>query len=282
MTVVEHRFDWYQATVHAPPEAVLRALEAQIPHQMHRAARKGQNSFQHRTDLHDDDGEVFASVQHGGVNPHPNVKSTGEHAPALAAVLRHQFPSHRVSRLDVACDYRGEDAFEDSVRLMGAVGRTHKLKGEKIIPDDLDDGSTYYLGSRKSAVRLRCYEKGKELFKRTGDPAWRELFDWTRMELQVRPAKDFKATAARMVPEAFWGCAQWTRDIAIGVLDMSPKAVTVKPTRIADHDRAWRHCMMQYGPTFLEHVRRLGSWEEMMYDMQRCLGVDPGRGKGRE
>lgn len=274
MSVVPTTFDWYQATVFAAPEAILRTLEGEIPVPLKRSEGKGQNSFKSCVSLLSEDGEVYASVSHGGVNPHPNVKSTGDHAPALAAVLRSIYPRHRVSRLDIKNDYRGETAFDDTVRLMGIGGRRFRLKGEKIIPDDLDDGSTYYLGSPKSALRLRCYEKGKQLFKFTGDPLWRELFDWTRLELQVRPQKDFKLTAARMAPEEFWGCAPWTRSIAAGVLDMNPEQVTMKPTRVADHERAMRFLTAQYGATLIRQADKLGSWDAVIDDLKARLGLD--------
>lgn len=270
---LEHQFDWYQATVQASPEALIAELVANLPEGIKRSSGKGFNSFKVRNDLHDDDGELFATVMHGGVNPHPNVKSTSDHAPALAGVLRNRWPEHRVSRLDVAVDGRGEGLFEECVRLMSAVGRSHRMKGEKIIPDDLDDGSTYYLGARTSPLRVRCYEKGKQLFKETGDPVWRHFFDWTRIELQVRPEKAFKSTAAKLEPAEFWGCAQWTRDLATGVLDLKPEAVTMKPTRIADHERAMRALTAQYGPTILRQVEKLGSWEAFTIDLQRRLGA---------
>lgn len=269
-----HQFDWYQATPPASQQAVIDALLANLPEGIKRTEGKGFNSFKARADFHDDDGEVFATVMYGGVNPHPNVKATGDHAPALAGVLRHHFPEHRVSRLDVAVDAMGEGLFDDVVRLMSATGREHRLKGEKIIPDDLDEGSTYYLGARESALRVRCYEKGKQLFKLTGDPVWRQFFDWTRIELQVRPEKDFKRTAATMQPAEFWGCSRWTRDLAAGVLAMSPEAVSMKPTRIADHERAMRALVQQYGATILRQVAKLGSWDGFTADLQKRLAVD--------
>lgn len=270
---LSHRFDWYQATVQASQPALLAALLADLPEGVTQALGKGFNSFSHRVDLADD-GEILATVMHGGVNPNPNVKSTGDAAPALADFLRRQFPGHRVSRLDVCIDMRGDSLFEDVVRLMSQTGRAYRLKGEKIIPDDLDDGSTYYLGSRASPLRVRCYEKGKQLYKLTGDPVWRMFFDWVRLELQVRPEKAFKVTASEMEPEAFWGCAAWTRDLAYGALAMNPDPVAMKPTRIADHERAMRALTAQYGATIRRQVMKLGSWEAFTDDLQQRLGLD--------
>lgn len=270
---LSHRFDWYQATVPATQPALLAALLADLPPGIVQEIGKGFNSYAQRVDL-SDDGEVLATVMHGGVNPLPNVKSSGDSAPALADFLRRQFPDHRVSRLDVCLDMRGDGLFDDIVRVMSHVGREFRLKGEKIIPDDLDDGSTYYLGSRASPLRVRCYEKGKQLYKLTGDPVWRMFFDWVRLELQVRPEKAFKVTAATMEPDAFWGCAAWTREIAQGALSMNPGPVTMKPTRIADHERAMRALTAQYGATIRRQVMKLGSWEAFMADLQRRLGLD--------
>ena len=274
MTAIEHQFDWYQASVPVHHQAIIGELLAQLPEGTKQATGNGFNSYKQRVDLHTDEGEVLATVMFGGVNPHPNVKASGDSAAYVAGVLRRVFPDHRVSRLDVAIDMRGDGLFDEVVRLMSGTGRDHRLKGEKIIPDDLDDGSTYYLGSRASPLRVRCYEKGKQLFKFTGDPVWRLFFDWTRLELQVRPEKSFKGAAATMEPEAFWGCAAWTRDLAAGALAMNPEPVTMKPTRIADHERAMRALTAQYGATILRQVSKLGSWEAFAEDLQRRLGLD--------
>lgn len=268
-----HQFDWYQASVPVQPELLGRLLLEHMPEGTGVYPGRGMNSFKSRNDYATPDGEIIATMMFGGVNPHPNVKSSGDHAPALAGVLRHICADHRVSRLDVAIDMRGEGLFDELVRVMGQTARRHRVKGEKILPDDLDDGATYYLGSRTSPLRVRCYEKGKQLHKLTGDPVWRQLFDWTRLELQVRPEKAFKSAAAKMPPEAFWGCSAWTRDLAAGAVALEPEPVTMKPTRIADHERAMRALVSQYGQTILRHVSKLGTWEEFTADLQRRLGV---------
>ena len=271
MSELLHKFDWYQATVPAMPEAMVKMLRDNLPEGHVRTDGKGSNSFKHLAMLHHPEGEMYCTVQHGGVNPHPNVTATGDHAPALATLLRDLVPDHRISRLDVAVDFRGDTAFDDSIRLLGRVSRKYRVKGFKLLAEDPDDGSTYYLGAKKSDIRLRCYEKGKELFAKTGDPVWRNLFDWVRMELQVRPKKDFKSRSATMEPEAFWGCSPWTRAIASGVFDMSPEPVSIKPTRIADHERAMRFLVAQYGPTIRRQVEKVGGWDAFTEDLKARL-----------
>ena len=54
---------------------------------------------------------------------------------------------------------------------------------------------------------------------------------------------------------------------------MNPEPVTMKPTRIADHERAMRALTAQYGATILRQVAKLGGWEAFNEDLQRRLGV---------
>lgn len=270
---ISHEFDWYQATVPVHHELLCAQLLAAMGEKAQRVPGKGMWSYKHSSALTLED-EVAARVLHGGVNPHPNVVATGDHGPALASVLRTVFPDHRVSRCDVCIDMQGDGLFDDVVSVMGKCGRKYRLKGERILPDDLDDGSTYYLGARTSPLRVRCYEKGKQLFKLTGDPVWKEFFGWTRLELQVRPEKDFKSTASRLSPQDFWGCAEWTRALAAGALDLNPEPVAMKPTRISDQERAMRALSQQYGATILRQIRKLGTPEAFMEDLLRRIGFE--------
>lgn len=262
------QFDWYQATVPVQPDHLLAELAHGQPDNVVRQDGRGLNAFKYRADFTcKDTGEVFATVLHGGHNPHPNVKATGSHSGTLANWLRDRFPVHRVSRLDVALDYRGDDAFSDTVRVMGELGRKHRLKGNKILPDDPDDGSTYYLGAPSSPLRVRCYEKAKQLYKESGDTVWRNVWDWTRLELQVRPQKTFKETAATLAPDQFWGCSTWTKALVDSVAGLNVEKVDMKPTRIHDHERAMRFLVKQYGATMERQIAKLGSPEAFLADL---------------
>lgn len=272
MTDLTHRFDWYQATIPSSVSMLRKALLRSMPEGVLQVPGKGFNSFSDRLEFNHE-GELLATLMYGGVNPHPNVKSSGEPAHTLACLLRRSFPDHRVSRLDVCIDMKGDGLYQDITSLMSKTGSNYRLKGEKIVPDDPADGATYYLGSRTSPLRVRCYEKGKQLYKLTGDGGFKLLFDWVRLELQVRPEKNFKSQAASMEPEEFWGCSAWTRDLAEGALAMNPTPITMKPPRMTDHERAMRAMITQYGPTIRRQVERLGSWEAFCADLQLRLGL---------
>lgn len=274
MAEISHVFDWYQATVPAHQELLCRELLSAM-HGMgvSRQDGRGMSGYTNSVCLVSGD-DTPARILHGGPNPHPNVLSTGGHAPSLATLLRTVFPTHKVSRCDVAIDMRGDGLFGEISDRMRACGRRHHLKGSRMIPDDPNDGATYYLGSPKSPLRVRLYEKGKQLFKETGDTAYEELFDWTRLELQVRPQKDFKSKAAVMEPDAFWGCSKWTRELSAEALGLSPDAVTMKPTRLTDQERAMRALAQQYGPTIRRQIEQLGSAEAFLGDLLVRLGLD--------
>lgn len=276
--------DWYQATVPAHHELVIRRLLAHLPEGVRRLTCNGVNNYKLGEALLSDQDECLATVYHGGFNPHPNVKASGgdcgrHHGHELARMLKLEFPDHRVTRLDVALDGRGDGLYERAASAMHSVWVDQRAKGRRIKDDRRggsapEDGRTYYLGSPASPLRARLYEKGKERLAVTGDPYWLDYLDVVRLELQVRPVKAAgKSAAAFMDIAAFWGGAEWTRQVAQGVLAMSAEPIQLKAPRLTDHERAMRHVISQYGPTFLRHIDLMGSPEAFCDDLLRRLGV---------
>jgi DNA relaxase NicK len=117
------------------------------------------------------------------------------------------------------------------------------------------------VGSPKSVAMVRLYEKGKQ-------PEYRHLErpNWTRLEVQVRPAKDAKASYAELSPSDVWGATAWTRALAGQVLqehiDPHPAGTMY---RQSDSDRKTEWLCKQYGPHLLDLLAELGSWE--------CVGL---------
>jgi hypothetical protein len=254
-----------------------------LPEGVKRCSGPGFNNYKLCDHLFASDDECLASVYHGGHNPHPNVKASGgdadrRHGDVLAGILRHEFPDHKVSRLDPAFDVRGDGLFDridalatDVWREQRALGR--RFKDQRIGGSAPEDGRTIYLGSRKSNLCMRAYEKGKERYAATGDPFWLDYSDLVRLELQVRPQKAFKRTAATIGPKEAWGCSPWSRRVMQGVAGMSPEPISLKIPRVSDHERAMRWLTAQGGRTILHQVEILGSWEAFTLDLQRRLGV---------
>jgi DNA relaxase NicK len=176
--------------------------------------------------------------------------------------LRERF-RHQVTRVDSCADFDAPRAFE---RLLGPcmdVKRAHRLKGRR--DGDWEDfpelGRTQYVGSPQSVAMVRLYEKGKQ-------PEYRHLErpNWARLEVQVRPAKEAKATFADLSAQQVWGATAWTRALAGQVLqdhiDAHPAGTVY---RQSDSERKSEWLCRQYGPHLLDLLADLGSWE--------CVGL---------
>lgn len=252
-SALESRFDWYRATVPAHHALILDRLSDAIG-ECGREAGRGRFNYHERTSL-TVDGEAVVNVLHGGPNGHPSVESTGDNAPALAGFLRGAWPEHRPSRVDVAIDMRRAGLFNDMVALFGRFSDRYRLNCTSVINRDPSKGDTYYLGSRSSAVFVRCYEKGKQLQTNTCEGVSIGLDDWVRLELEAKPLKPFRDQAAILEPDAFWGLAEWTRSLVKEAVSMDVEPLRMRPQRVADHERAMRFLASQYGPTILRELR---------------------------
>ena len=240
------RFAWYRATVPAHPELLLNAvlsLAESLP-----TVEEGKGRFNYRHALTvTEAGDRLATILHGGPNGHPNVEASGERAPRLAELLR-SMGTHRVTRCDVAIDLYGDDTFRATEELAHRIAQDNGIQLRKIAsPLDRSAGDTVYLGSRKSSLFARIYEKGKADRNVYGDSVGSDALEpWVRCELEVKPEKDMKALAATMSPDAFWGCSDWTARLASEAFAMSPEPIPFHPRRTASDDRAFAFMCAQY------------------------------------
>jgi hypothetical protein len=251
-------FDWYQATVDAPPRVLAEAL-MELPGAVEMVAGRGRQNYHHSMAITSVDGDTLATVLHGGLNGAPNAYGSGEQAEAFAAIIRQHWPeAHRVTRVDSAEDVRTD--FRPMHAACRAIAAAQGVKGESIVPDDLGDGSTYYMGARSSATRLRCYEKGKQLAPLAVDAATCPI-DWVRLEVQWKPVRDARLTAASLSPGEVWGVSAWTRAVASQLLATNPDRVVVRPRLRTTYEARLAACMTQYGALFDDiHRREGGSW----------------------
>lgn len=255
------RFDGYSATTQAANHYQLIDLfgEGFTPEQ-----GRGFHSFGHRASVRDPVGVEVGAVMWGGVHgDRTMIEVKGENSPRVVEALRARFP-HRATRLDSCADFDAVGAFE---RIYGAClhvkTKSARLKGEKRgdWDDHPEDGRTFYLGSQKSPVRTRLYDKGRQ-------PEYRHLGrpDWCRLEVQVRPQKEAKTEFAALSALDVWGASPWTRELAASVLaehlDPHPPGTVWRKTPL---EQRFHILCKQYGATFLELFEELGSWE--------CVGL---------
>ena len=268
------RFDWYQATVSAEvPElfAALPVLADGAPEWSDMKRAPQGYGFGRR--LMDTEGQV-AQIWWGGSHELPHVVFTGETAQAGAELLRSDFKSHRVSRVDVCTDYAEPGAYDRLQALALDVARERRIKvgtaGDHLVTME---GRTLYLGSTASHTRLRLYDKAAELRVKFDKDLHRLLTvppELARLECQVRPqTPEAKAAAAVADPVALMGSAAWMRDLVQRVdgLSLAPFQAG-RAWRQSDDDRAYVAFLAQYGGVLGRLCESLGSWD--------CVGLQIG------
>jgi hypothetical protein len=264
------RFDWYASTIRDSPEEVVEMLQIGLGADAVNSSR-GLHGYETRFDISTPVG-VVASVLAGGANGHPNAWASGGETDAFVEVVRGLWPSdHHVSRMDTALDFDGAGSWD---LLEGiALGLADRLKLKTSVAGDYhakQDGRTLYVGSRKSNVFARLYEKGKQLAPLAPLEVAKLISpDWCRLEAQVRPQKESRLTAATSTPEEAWGFAAFTKQLAEECANLEVARVPIAVWREADDERAFRYGIKQYGPLFARMVesspsRSWAAFGEMM------------------
>lgn len=238
------KFDWYQATIPEDPENAIDAICGELEGcRDARITDRGGNGYLNSAIFLDSKGGEIGRMMFGG-NAQPNIRSTSHRAPAAARLIRRLWPEHRVTRLDVAMDYTGEDTFTRLHGIAHDVAMSNHLKtGLMFQPDLLERGRTYRIGSPTSPVMVRLYEKGLQegQRRRPQDP------DWTRMEIQVRPQKAAKAVFATVKPIEAWGATRWTSQLMKAVDGSDARRIEVDPRHASEWDRTQEALVQQYG-----------------------------------
>lgn len=265
------RFDWYQATVPAPLNDLLEALGT-LDDGFTLSHTKGHHGYAHETRLDGLQGTI-ARVWHGGSHELPHAVLSGEMAQPGAEVIRVNWPDHKVSRLDAAEDW-SDPVFDKIQGAMLQVAQASRLKvdtrGDHLLTKQ---GRTVYLGSPKSAVRARLYDKAAELrSKFAADPVRLAQVPehLVRFEAQVRPSGEkAKRAFAVIEPMQVMGSAAWLREVWAKVAGFECTPVQAgKGWRQADDDRAWSYLLAQYGGLLTRRKEELGDWA--------CLGLQIG------
>jgi DNA relaxase NicK len=263
------RYDWYQATIPDHPIAIVDVLRSALDKDCEVIEGRGRHNYHQSFTLKAADGDRLATVLCGGPNGDPNVTTSGERTPEAVGVIRECWPQHRVTRFDAAEDFAEAGAFDRLEAVCREVAKQQKVKGRSIVPDDRADGRTYYLGAPSSDTRVRLYDKTAETRRRLPPERHEEIpDDWARLEVQVRPRKEWKLFAAQATPDQAWGFSGWTHELARRAFALDMERITMQAGRESDDARAFRFLVRQYGPMLARLMRDLGSWE--------CLGLTIG------
>jgi hypothetical protein len=288
-SVAAPRFDWYAATVNVGVDDLRSVLTRDLLGSA--SAEEGQrNGYQNREVIRDREGNVLATLLHGGNGDIPHAFASSDYAHDFAGVIRHYWPDrHRVSRFDAAIDFAS--GWDTLLTLCQGIASGDRVAGDdrrrahKIRTNYMGDwfhgkdGRTFGLGSFKSAVYVRLYEKGiqlrQEAIKR-GLPAPAVTGDEVRLEVQVRPDGASKTAAASSTPLEAFGYAEWTKELVRRLDGTDIPRVHIKERRLADHDRAMQWMVYQYGSHILDEVASLGSWDKLGEMLRRRMETGSG------
>ncbi len=183
-----------------------------------------------------------------------NCQWTGSDATQGAEIARRLFPGHNVTRADVAIDacFSAPSGLTTGQVLGGCIDIAvrHSL-GTTMLGDwsgREQTGKTLYIGSFKSALRVRVYEKGRQPGTMPQDP------DWVRFELVYRPkGQALRKAASVLTPNDIASSyAAFFEIVQTYYHDISDTAIPVRLTEVVnrheiDADRALEHMFTQYG-----------------------------------
>lgn len=264
------RFDWYAATVQ---DFTPRVLE-RVAEGLGAEVRDGRAlyGYERGYEFHAN-GSVVARALAGGHNGYPHVWASGDETDAFVPLIRREWPDqHRVTRMDAAQDFDEPGAWDRLYALALQVADERRLKIDQAGDwHRLEDGRTFYIGGRKSAVMARLYEKGKQLRGLALDGGADISLDLVRLELQVRPAGRARELAALGRPEDAYGYADWARVLHERLFGTDVERVHIKERRESDDERAIAWLVRQYGDHLGRLAEGLGSWEAVGAHLGRLV-----------
>lgn len=261
------------------PTSVLAGLEADLGAEV--VTGVAMHGYESGWDLKAD-GSVVARVLYGGNGGWPHAWGSSDETEPFVSAVRGRWPDrHRVTRMDAAEDFDGEGTWD---RLYGVSVGLADERGLKI--DQAGDwhreiaGRTFYLGGRKSAVRARLYEKGKQLRGLALDGGADISTDLVRLEVQVRPEGPARDWAAFGEPEEAFGYADWTCELARQLLGLDVERVHIRERRESDDARAIEWLVRQYGEHLERLAERRGGWAAAGEELWRVKTVQDLRRRG--
>lgn len=272
------RFDWYACTVNASVDGLKLTLVDGLGGEW--KPREGaRHGFHNREELVLLDGSIGATMLWGGNGGLPHVYASSDACDSFVAVIRRHYAGlHKVSRMDAALDYdNGPGTWETLLAFChgiadgpdGRVDGDTRKRVSKVATNQMGDwhhgvkGRTFYLGSSKSAVLVRLYEKGIQLTEdaaKRGSPRADISRDFCRLEVQVRPDGASKEHASSASPLEAFGYAEWSRELLRRVEDANVERVHIRERRESDFDRALNWMVHQYEAHILQEVMNAGGW----------------------
>lgn len=268
------RFDWYSATITDQPQRIAETLESELETTV--KITRGMHGYTTGFEFEKDTVTV-ARMLAGGPNGRPTVWASGEDTGPFVDLVRNMWPeTHYVTRMDSAVDFDGQDVWDRLEALALATAEKMRLK-TRVVGDyhGRTDGVTLYLGAVSSPAQMRLYEKGKQMRLRMPVELRSTVSEnWVRAEIQLRPQKHARVSAASASPVDAWGYAAFAKHFAAEALNLDVERVAGKVWRETDDERAYRFAVKQYGAVLHRQAEKLGSWEGLGLDLRDVIAKE--------
>lgn len=263
-------FDWYSAGITDSPDFILaRCSDAFQGSDIRRASPT--RGYHQSVEVVRGTRKLCTASWGGNTGDRVLLEGSGENAAPVASLVRSEWPDHLVTRADVAEDFDEPEAFNILSHMMLSIADQYRLKTDHRGDwHRCENGRTLYVGSRKSPVYGRLYEKGCEQRSKGISPT--ASTDWVRLEIEVKPKRhEARKNLATVEPDDFMRCSEWTREVSRLLFGSSLTAITGLGTikRQSDHERALAALVKQYG----NHLKALKDDEGSWCAVGRVLGA---------
>lgn len=246
-------FDAYSASIETCPFELQDDLERVVCTAMtvqgeYHATGKLKYYGENRAFLTNEGRRLF-NIQFGGSNGKPLVQCTGAASDFIASALRGHKEPHKPVRIDSALDVAGSGLFERiekmSKRLAGKHGVSWRPVGDWATPEA---GRTIEIGSRRSEVYFRIYEKGFEMQAKHRVELDTLAKETVRIEVEFKPrSKAAKKLAPKITPPELFALNRTLREFIDGLVGEELQSVLIQEPKTSDRDKSLRWMMRQYG-----------------------------------
>nr|WP_011266115.1 replication initiation factor domain-containing protein [Pseudomonas sp. S-47]AAX51984.1 replication protein [Pseudomonas sp. S-47] len=250
------KFDWYQSTVLVadPQDSGLVDHLLKAWPLTDWAPARNLNGYTHGGAIIRGD-RILCHLCWGGQTG-VNCKTSSSESGVLAEALATFGKQHLPTRVDSAMDWYEDGLFDSMAALLIDYAQDARLTINQQGDWIRGEGRTLYVGSTDSPVRVVLYEKGYE----QGGDAPR---NWVRLEVRVRPKREWRSTVARWTAEDVF-CAGWAPRAlqALGWDDLESRSIGTVWKR-SDDERARAALVKQYGGILDRWMTEAGSWEAL-------------------
>lgn len=246
--------DWLSATTSMDPGLIAGRLRAVGASDVH-VATPHTRGYPAACDVVNGYGDAICCIESGAAHGRNLVVASGSQPNARIRQVLSTVDDCLATRVDSAIDIEGDwDYYADLAQQAACTARRGCPAIRSINRIESPTGRTLYLGSPRSAIVVRVYEKSREQWSRGNSNFPAGII---RLELQWRPAGSNRKVGMTVRPSQMWGVSPWTADIAHSILD-EVYVVDRPVTEATTWDRRYTWMTTQAGSIFRQAVSRYG------------------------